>query len=728
MSRSFFGGERTYSELAEAVSSPNPSVRWASLLELGGRSEPWARELISSCLEDSDANVARTAHQELGIEFVNRESTERHSGKSSSSEPFFDFSETFEMALSSIDWSTQSSPIALELKLRKIASDSKYLVSRTSNPFPQADRLERVLQVVHLLGNGENEIQALVGVLDIDERQVHYYLAASRYLGLVYESGGKLEIPSELQKLFNQVEVKPLEFFVEIAKSILRIPSIASTFLEWDSQSSSIDRQVSLEALRNSDAGSALSESTLSRRSRTVYSWAWWVRRNLNIMQEQWESKEFYRQAPLPNFERALNTVGRLGEREVECFCRNNTLFQPQSSKTLDEVGLEFGLSRERVRQIEKDIIERVWDDIQRETRWDWQTDLLGYLGENLTFDSADLINQISPGKFGEAISHTLLSRLGCSQVGKTKRFWTFDEAKLREQIEFLKSITPLTRDEWTERIYESGLNSEYLLQEIEDFKTIENIVIDSRRRREQIVQYHLSRKRSIDEPSLAALCGEPPSRAFAEALRRNPLFTKNHNSGYWKLADSMENENKSRFSSVYGAVIHLLESHGPMMMAELQAFMEDTYPVSYSRVLQALDHYQIGKLGDGRVALISQGGSRSEEKEPKKPAQGLWYEGAEIFIHKFVDKDVFRGSGFMVPRWLQWRFGLKATPEFATFAQSGNSEKDLVITRRGGQSFASSIKESLSPNQVGKGCSIAIVLNPETMTWRLSHEHGKCH
>ena len=140
------------------------------------------------------------------------------------------------------------------------------------------------------------------------------------------------------------------------------------------------------------------------------------------------------------------------------------------------------------------------------------------------------------------------------------------------------------------------------------------------------------------------------------------------------------------------------------------------------------LDHFQIGKLDDGRIALISQGGSRPDEKEPKKPGNGLWFEDSEIFVHKNVDEDVFRGSGFMLPRWLQWRFGLKATPEFATFAQSGNSEKDFVVSRRGGQTFGSSIKESLRPNNIEKGCTIAIVLNPETMTWRLLHNHNTCH
>ena len=728
MPRSFFGGERSYSELSEGVSSPEPSVRWASLLELGGRSEPWARDLILICLADPDVNVARTAHEALGIEFTNRESVDSDAAKPISNKINFDFSETFEMALSTINWSTQKSPIALELHLRKIAHDSRNLVSGTTSPFPQADRFERVLQVVNLLGNRQNEIQTLVDVLDIDERQVHYYLAASRYLGLVFESEGKLEVPSQVQKLFNEVEVEPIEFFFEIAKSIVRIPSIASTFLEWNSQNPSIDRQISLEALRNSDAGSALSESTLARRSRTVYSWAWWVRRNLNAMQEYWASSEFVRQVPLPNFERALATVERLGEREVECLCRNNTLFVSHSAKTLDEVGRNFGISRERVRQIEKDIVERIWGDIQRETKWDWTADLLSHLSENLTFDCASLIYEISPGRFGEAISSTLLSRLGCSQVGKSKRFWTLDEEQLSDQIEFLKSNTPLTRDEWTERVYDSGLNAEFLLQEIEEFKIVNSIVIDSKRRREQIVQFHLSRVGTADDQVLAALCGEPPSRAFTEALRRNGLFTKNHISGHWQLAEFVEEGNTSKFSSVYEAVIHLLESHGPMKMSDLQSHMEDTYPVSYARVSQALDHFQIGRLDDGRVALISQGGSRSEDKEPKKPANGLWFEGSEVFVHKLVDDDVFRGSGFILPRWLQWRFGLKATPEFVTFAQSENSEKDFVVSRRGGQTFGSSIKESLRPNNVEKGCTIAIVLNPEAMTWRLLHKHDTCH
>ena len=726
MSRSFFGSERTFEELSHAISSADPSIRWAALLELGTRGEEWAKELIASCLHDSDETVARAAHDELGIAFQPRRlaSARPNEAKANNDRASLSFEDRF----SQLDWALTQSPIALEITLRRIAFSSRHLVSKTQNPFPQADSFERVLQVVSLINQGTQDVQDLVSELKVDERQVHYYLAAAKYLDLLAESRSTIEVPSNVKRALSEIEVDPVSFFHLVASAIVGVPAIANTFLEWTAQTHSLDRQVSLEALRISDAGASLSESTLVRRSRTVHAWAWWVRRNLNVMQELWAFNEFFRQVPLPNFERALETFHRLGEREIECLSRNNNIFVGSFGKTLDDIGRAFGVSRERVRQIEKEVRTRVLEDIDRETNWDWKSDLASFLRENLTFDSANLIFEISSDKVGEAISTMLFEELNCSQIGKSKRFWTIDEKEVAHRLDKLKAITPMLLSEWIENVNQASLSPHFVLEEVDLFSIVEGVVIDRKKRREQIVKYHLSQVGTAHEQELAALCGEPPSRAFSEALRRSGTFVKNHLSGHWQIEESRDEPSARRFSNVYDAVIFVLETFGPMQTAELVTHMEDLYPVSYSRIIQALDHGSVGKLPDGRTALISQGALRTSDEEPKLPLTGLWEEDSEIFIHKFVDDDVFRGSGFLLPRWLQWRFGLTATPEFVRFSATENTEKDFVITRRGGQTFASSIKESLERNKVELGCQLAIVLNPEKLTWRILHKHESCH
>jgi hypothetical protein len=726
--KSFFGSERSFDELSSAIASADSTVRWAALLELGARNEHWARELIASCLDDKDEFVARTAHEELGISAPYKQLAPTIRKAETNPKSQSNLFETFDKKFANLDWSVNPSPFALELHLRRIAYDSRNLIGKVQGPFPQADSVERLLQLVDLVSHGSQETQDLVSELNVDERQVHYYLAASKYLGFVNEVDDSIELSSKMKKALSEIEGDPVNFFFLVASSIVSIPAVSNTFLEWTLHSHSLDRQVSIDALRMSDAGAGLGESTIIRRARTVHAWAWWVRRNLNVMQELWTSNEFFRQIPVPNFERALATVQGLGEREIECLCRNNTLFVNTSGNTLDEVGRAFGLSRERIRQVQKEIRTRILEDIDRETNWDWRSDLIGFLRENLTVDSASLIFEVSPGKTGEAISTILFSELNCIPIGRSRRFWTMNEEGVSLRLDHLKSLTPLPQDEWIDQVYKASLSPQFVLEEVEMFSIADGVVIDQKKRREQIVKYHLSKVTSAHEQELASLCGEPPSRAFAEALRRSGSFEKDHLSGHWRIRESNTKPSTIRFSNVYDAVLHALQTFGPMNTTELVTRMEDIYPVSYSRIIQALDHGSIGKLADGRVALISQGASRNKEEEPSMPASGLWEENSEIFVHKYVDDDVYRGSGFMLPRWLQWRFGLNATPEYIRFAASENTQKDLVITRRGGQTFAGSIKESLAGNEVEKGCQLAIVLNTEKLTWRIVHQHNSCH
>lgn len=728
MSRSFFSSERTFEELSDAISSADPSIRWAALLELGTRSEGWAKKLIASCLDDSDDTVATAAHDELGISFPSRPLASARTKQAKAINARASLSEAFETRFSQLNWALTPSPIALELSLRRIAFNSRHLVSTTQSPFPQADSFERVLQIVSLTNQGTRDVQDLVSKLGVDERQVHYYLAAAKYLGLLAESQGAVEVPSNVNKALFDIEVDPASLFSLAASAIVSVPSIANTFLEWNAQIPSLDRQVSIEALRMSEAGATLSESTLLRRARTVHAWAWWVRRNLNVMQELWTFNEFFRQVPLPNFERALATIHRLGEREIECLSRNNNIFVSASGKSLDDIGRAFDLSRERVRQIEKKARTRVLEDIDRETNWDWKSDLASFLRENLTFDSANVIFEILSGKIGEAITTMLFAELNCTQIGKSKRFWTIDENEVAHRLDKLRASTPMLLSAWIENVYQASLSPQFVLEEIEVFSIVDGVVIDRKKRREQIVKYHLSQVVSAHEQELAAFCGEPPSRAFSEALRRSGTFVKNHLSGHWQIAESRENPSARQFSNVYDAVIYVLETFGPMHTAELVTRMEDLYPVSYARIIQALDHGSIGRLCDGRAALMSQGASRTRDEEPKLPLTGLWEENSEIFVHKLVDDAVVRGSGFILPRWLQWRFGLTATPEFVRFSATDNTEKDFVITRRGGQALASSIRDSLEGNEVARGCQLAIVLNPEKLTWRILHKHESCH
>lgn len=726
MPKSFFASDRPREELVKDLSSSDAAIRWAALMELGGSDKSWARDLISSCLGDTDALVAKTAHDQLGLTYSPRDMS-RGDKSTASNGLSTDFSQLLDTLLAQRDFSQDISPFALELELRKIAHDSEQAHPTTEAPFPQADRFERVLQIIHLWSRGYTDTQSLVSEFEVDERQVHYYLAAAKYLGLLVETKNGPQIPSEIQRHLDDLYSNPYAFFAAVAKLVVRVPAVSVTFLAWEAHSLSIDREISLEALRASTAGSMLGASTLVRRSRTVYSWAWWIRRSLNSLQESWVSSPEFRPAPIPNFEAAVHRAQLLGEREVDCLCRRNNIFDSPSGKTLQEVGEKYGVSRERMRQVETEVTQDILGDINLSTGWNWESDFHHHLEENLTFDSAWLMCQISGNHLGEAISNALLYYLNCEPIGTSRRFWSINSATAEGRISQLRDMTPLLFSDWLSSAHELGLSVEYLLSEIDAFAIVNGVVIDEKKRRIQLVLWHLNQVRTSNEQELASICGEPPSRAFSEALRRSGLFKKNHLTGNWQLADSPNGEKLSDFSSVYDAVIHILETRGPTTTSELHERMGDLYPVSYARVIQALDHGLIGRLDDKRVALLKHGGTRRKEEEPKMPTSGLWEAGSEVHVHKVVDQDILRGSGFSLPKWLQWKFQLWSTPESVNFQPGTNTEQPFIITRRGGQTFGSSIMDSIKKNEIDQDCGIEIVLNCKDFTWRLLHNHQNC-
>lgn len=723
----FFHSDRTFAELSESLLSADPAVRWAAILELGGRDEQWAEELISSCLNDHDERVASSAHHELGLVFEPETHHRKAKNHPKEVRPALDFEQILHDNISKESVLVERSPFALELILREAAGDHDNSITSNDAPFPQADNFNRLLGMVNLCINEPMDLQSLVAELRIDERQVGYYLAASKYLGFLNIDGGSIDVFPQVKGIFSELDSRPANFFFEISKFVLRVPSVAEVFLSWTRDSLEIDRNTSIEALLKSGAGLNLSASTIARRSKTVSSWAGWIRKNLDTLQDHWESVGNLVPEPIPNFERATATISSLDERDAMCFFRRNKLFTSDQDKTLEAVGREFGLSRERVRQIEKGINERVLADIDGGTNWDWRSDLQQYIYDHPLFDSAHLICKISPDKSGEAIAHTVLSAINCEQIGISKRFWTPKGSNLSEIIETVRTLTPMSSADWLENVEKLGLSPEFLLWETNVFENVSGLVVDRKKRREQIVMHHLQRVGSDSEKALALACGESASRSFSNALHLNGSFRKNRATGHWELAETSGKGEEERFSTVYEAAVFTLRTYGPMKSSEFQSYMSQIYPVSSSRVIQALDYFEIGKLTDGRIALLSQGGRRPPGLEPKRPNSGLWVENSEVHINKSVDFDIFRGSGFMLPTWLQWYFGLEATPEFRTFSPTDTTVRELVLTRRGGQSFSSSIKDSLTANQINLGCEITIVLSSKDMTWRLLHNDG-CH
>ena len=103
MPNGFFSSNRTFTELSESLSSTDPDVRWAGILELGGRDEAWAKELIYTCVDDPDERVAKRAHHELGLAYTSSDYQPKPNLVSKTKFSKFSFNKAFHENFSKLD-------------------------------------------------------------------------------------------------------------------------------------------------------------------------------------------------------------------------------------------------------------------------------------------------------------------------------------------------------------------------------------------------------------------------------------------------------------------------------------------------------------------------------------------------------------------------------------------------------------------------------------------------
>ena len=146
-------------------------------------------------------------------------------------------------------------------------------------PFLQADKVEKVIDLVGVLLDSPQTAEELATYYGFDPRQSDYYFNAARLLGLAIsektEDGVSIRSASPLaQEVFS----KPYrEKYLALAKLVLGVDSVAKTYLEWVTKSSKPSKADVERILANSTDSEGISGSTITRRAQTVLAWAGWV-------------------------------------------------------------------------------------------------------------------------------------------------------------------------------------------------------------------------------------------------------------------------------------------------------------------------------------------------------------------------------------------------------------------------------------------------------------------
>jgi hypothetical protein len=155
-------------------------------------------------------------------------------------------------------------------RLSELLDRSQLEPERTDVPFPQADSVEKVADVVDGIANGVVSHPEIAQRYAFDERHARYYADAARYLGLLQRDDG-YALTEQGEALVHEPSVARVE---RLALRMLATP-VFRLAAEATLQGEALSTDDLAERLAH--ARSDLSGTTLKRRAQTVSAWLRWA-------------------------------------------------------------------------------------------------------------------------------------------------------------------------------------------------------------------------------------------------------------------------------------------------------------------------------------------------------------------------------------------------------------------------------------------------------------------
>jgi hypothetical protein len=189
----------------------------------------------------------------------------------------FEFSRVFgELKIVRNEGFTIDDPPYARLNWKRLLAET--LPEAEEIPFPQADDMDKVVDLTRIVGNGLSDKTEFADFFEFDERQGDYYANASKYLGLLKRDGHGFQVTEAgraLTRLTSRAE--RTEF---IAKRMLSRPTFRK-ILEL-----LLHRNFHLASLTQGEVGriiafeANLNETTANRRATTARNWTSWLLKN----------------------------------------------------------------------------------------------------------------------------------------------------------------------------------------------------------------------------------------------------------------------------------------------------------------------------------------------------------------------------------------------------------------------------------------------------------------
>ncbi len=405
-----------------------------------------------------------------------------------------------------------------------------------------------------------------------------------------------------------------------------------------------------------------------------------------------------------------------------------DVLRRRRAGETLDAIGGDLGVVRERVRQLQQRA-ERKLLTAAETRRPGWREAVGRLLADSPAVSDAEvaavLVDRV--GLARRALLGALVVRHPRTWAGELRGWWTRRPAALEVTLRDLAAQAPFAANElrdWAGAVgLPEGLPVERLLADPasplllgRDGGWLRRSAIG----RDAAFLWLSSQGEPRTGREVAAAVGRD-QRPLVETMRRDSRFVQVRPEGTWALAD-WRLPNVTRYGDASEAVMEVLTEMGPLTFDQLVHETRRRYPVGAWRISQCLSIDRVGMTEDGRYDLVERGAKPVEESEPSRPANmAVGPDGQLVGVRLEVTKDVVRGSGIAVNRWLTWYLGLRTVPSERHF-RFGDIAGEVRVRRNTGVAQLSSLRTAVASLGLVEGCQLILLLRLDSDVASLRH------
>jgi hypothetical protein len=165
-----------------------------------------------------------------------------------------------------------------EADVQQVVSKATTFVLEPQVPFPQADKFERVVDLLSLLYVNDMSKDEITENYDFDKRQTDYYSNACIYLGLAEKYETDDDVMITLNDEGRRVMALPYrEKYLTLAEKILEHTVFKEVYDEYVRNGQNVSKDFVVERMKYHQLYGLAAESTFRRRASTIIGWVKWI-------------------------------------------------------------------------------------------------------------------------------------------------------------------------------------------------------------------------------------------------------------------------------------------------------------------------------------------------------------------------------------------------------------------------------------------------------------------